>query len=126
MKKFCLLLTLAALAGCAMAPVGNDGTTLTAARNGEQVTLTLRNESGAPVGYNLCSSTLERRSGATWENVPTDEMCTRELRQLENGGMATFEKTLPGGLASGEYRYSTALYRDSENAQAASNPFNVP
>ena len=127
MKKLCtLLLTLATLAGCAMTAAGADGVTLTAAKNADKVMLTLHNQSGAPVGYNLCSSTLQRSSGATWENVPTDQMCTRDIRQLENGGTATFEQTLPAGLTAGEYRYSTTLYRDEQSSQAVSNPFAVP
>lgn len=127
MKKLCiLLLTLATLVGCAMTAAGANGVTLTAAKSGEKVRLTLLNESGSAVGYNLCSSSLQRSSGATWENVPTDQMCTREIRQLENGGSATFEQTLPSGLSAGEYRYATTLYGDNESSQVASNPFTVP
>jgi hypothetical protein len=66
-------------------------------------------DNGAPhqIGYNLCSSALQRRSGSTWEPVGTGEICTMELRTLNPGFDATFEKTLPSGLAAGEYRYIT-------------------
>jgi hypothetical protein len=100
MKKMAmLLLSLAVLGGCAMAGAeSEDGVTLTAARTGSKVLLTLRNNSAAPVGYNLCSSELQR--GAAWEPVETGDICTMEIRMLERGGSATFEKTLASDLGS--------------------------
>ncbi|HEV7767203.1 MAG TPA: hypothetical protein VGQ76_19535 [Thermoanaerobaculia bacterium] len=123
-----LLLSVMVVAACAMtsAPDGSPrGVTLTAAHTGPTVMLTLRNDSGAAVGYNLCSSTLQRRAGGTWENVPTGLICTMEIRNLDSGGTATFEHTLPGGLATGEYRYVTIVDANGSRAEAASNPFSV-
>src|SRR6185295_1914197 len=49
------------------------------------ILLTLRNSSAQPAGYNLCSSALERRIDDTWTRVPTDEICTMEIRRLASG-----------------------------------------
>ena len=126
MKKIVvLLLSLPMMTGCAMTAANANVVTLTAARTGTQVTLTLRNGSPVPVLYNLCSSALQRRSGATWEAVPTDEICTMELRTLESGNSATFEKTLPSTAGPGEYRYVTNVESEGERVIVTSNPFAV-
>jgi hypothetical protein len=75
----------------------------------DRVRLILQNGYNGPVGYNLCSSGLERRSGASWQPVPTDEVCTMEIRTLPGGQDATFEKRLPPSLSAGEYRYVTSV-----------------
>ena len=73
------------------------------------IVLTLRNESPATVGYNLCSSTLERRAGGSWQTVPEEIVCTRELRTLPPSGSATFDRHVPRTLAPGEYRFVTQV-----------------
>jgi hypothetical protein len=73
------------------------------------IRLALDNGTSEPVGYNLCSSELQRRSGTGWTRVDTDEVCTMELRTLNPGHDATFEKRLPSGLAAGDYRYVTGV-----------------
>jgi len=125
MKKFSAFLFLL-LAGCATTASGPAAVTLNAAKTGERVTLTLRNDATAPAGYNLCSSTLQRNEGGTWANVPTDEMCTRELRSLEPGDTATFQKTLPAGASAGEYRYATTVHVSEQGREVSSNSFRVP
>lgn len=127
MKKMAMLvLSLAlVLTGCAAASAeSGDQVTLTAARAGQKVMLTLRNGTAAPVGYNLCSSTLQRR-WESWEAVKTDEVCTMEIRTLEPGGSATFEKTLPSDPRSGEYRYVTNVGVENKGVMVESNPFRV-
>ena len=119
-----LLLVVAAIAGCAMSSV-DAGVTLTAARTGNNVMLTLRNGSTTPVLYNLCSSGLQRMNGAAWEAVETGDICTMELRTLEPGASATFEKTLPPDLRAGEYRYVTNVDADGNRSVVTSNPFRV-
>lgn len=74
-----------------------------------RIRLILQNGFDGPVGYNLCTSALERRQDGTWVNVPTDDVCTMELRSLPAGQDATFEKRLPSGIAAGEYRYVTSV-----------------
>lgn len=71
--------------------------------------LTLDNGSTNQIGYNLCASTLQRREGSGWVDVPTGEICTMEIRPLQPGTDATFEKRLPAPLEAGEYRYVTSI-----------------
>lgn len=123
MKKLTLLLVLWTIAGCAMSATGSADVTLSAARMGDRVMLTLRNGSAVSVSYNLCSSALQR--GPSWEPVQTGDICTMELRTLPPGDSATFEKTLPSDLAPGEYRYVTNVDADGTRSVAASNPFRV-
>jgi hypothetical protein len=121
MKKLTILLALVMIAGCAMS--ATESVTLSASRTGERVMLTLRNGSAVTVGYNLCSSGLQR--GPAWEPVETGEICTMEIRQLQPGDSATFEKTLPPDLAAGEYRYTTNVYPGAVTTAVTSNPFRV-
>ena len=86
-----------------------SGATLSAQPSGNTVRLTLTNSSDAQLGYNLCSSLLERREGGAWREVRTDEVCTMELRMLAPGASATFDKTWPATAGSGEFRYRTRV-----------------
>jgi hypothetical protein len=122
-KLIVLLLSLAMLAGCATSGAEINGVTLTAARTGSKVLLTLRNDSASPVGYNLCSSALQR--GPAWEPVETGDVCTMEIRTLQPGDSATFEKTLPSDLPAGEYRYVTNIDGEATRFVVGSNPFRV-
>ena len=89
------------------------------------VRLTLGNGTQSQVGYNLCASGLQRRSGSEWTAVQTDDVCTMELRTLSPGADATFEKQLPASLPAGEYRYVTNVESPLGSAQApvATNSF---
>lgn len=95
---------------------------------GSDVQIRLQNGTTTRVGYNLCYSTLERRTDDAWEEVATaDEVCTAILNGLEAGDEATFAKTLPVDLSEGTYRYRTdvevmdAGVRDA----VATGPFEV-
>jgi hypothetical protein len=92
-----------------------------------KVRLTLDNGTSDPIGYNLCTSTLQRHDGNSWSPVRTDEVCTMELRILEPGRSATFDKTIPSGLSAGEYRYVTSVEDPLGGAQRtiASGSFGV-
>jgi hypothetical protein len=89
--------------------------------------ITLRNGSSEAAGYNLCSSTLQQRSGTEWTPVPSDRVCTMELRTLEPGAEDTFTLNLPTDLASGDYRFSTGIERLSsgDRVDLATEPFVV-
>lgn len=89
--------------------------------------LTLDNGERNPVGYNLCTSTLERRAGTTWTVVRTDEVCTMQLATLNPGADATFQKSLPPNVPAGEYRYVTSVESPLGTAQrsVASKPFTL-
>ncbi|NIQ57205.1 MAG: hypothetical protein GWN71_28645 [Gammaproteobacteria bacterium] len=92
---------------------------------GDPVVLVLTNHSNGPVGYNLCTSELERRADGAWRPVPSDRMCTMELRMLEPGAEARFDLALDPGMASGEYRYSTRIEVAGEASTVVSDAFNV-
>ena len=120
-----VLLSILLISGCTMSAVPDD-ITLTAAKTEQNVKLTLRNESGSPIGYNLCTSGLERRTTGMWEAVETGDICTMEIRTLQNGESATFDKTLPAGIPSGEYRYVNNVEANGNRVVVASNPFMMP
>ncbi|MBW3671812.1 MAG: hypothetical protein KY432_09100 [Acidobacteria bacterium] len=92
-----------------------------------RVLLTLENHSSRPVGYNLCTSTLEQRDGERWTAMPSEEVCTMELRTLDPSRSVAYEKDLPPGIASGEYRYVTSVESPlgGEQRIIASVPFRV-
>lgn len=75
----------------------------------DTIRLTLDNGTTSPIGYNLCASGLQQRSGSNWEPYHTDDVCTMELRTLNPGADATYEKRLPANLPGGEYRYVTSV-----------------
>lgn len=108
--RITIITMLVLLAACApMMSGGASDVALTATRSGANVTLTLSNRGDSAIGYNLCTSALERRETNDWVAVRTDEVCTMELRNLQPGGAATFQKTLPANLPPGTYRYATSI-----------------
>jgi hypothetical protein len=136
-----ILLTLAAAActpGTAIpdmdtARLAADGLVLQTDRSsyaaGEPVQLTLRNETGGPLGVNLCLSTLEQRRGGEWGEAPRqfDEVCTALLQLLEPGQSASHTFTVAAGFPTGEYRLRTRIERmHSGDADFyVSNPFRL-
>ncbi|HEU4522186.1 MAG TPA: hypothetical protein VFT12_09300 [Thermoanaerobaculia bacterium] len=131
MKSVCLMLSLfvIACAPAATAPPAGDQTAPPASPSGVMfsaervatgsIRLALDNGSSQPIGYNLCHSSLQRRTGSEWTSVPGDEICTMEIRTLNPGHDATFEKRLPAGLAAGEYRYVTNVESPLGTPQSA-------
>jgi hypothetical protein len=112
-----LAMTLIVLLGCAPAGDSDQTAMPTAevamsvepsnATAGDSLTLTLSNESSGPVGYNLCSSRLERSAGNDWEPIRENRMCTLELRTLPPGEQTTYSVQLPPTIEPGEYRFAT-------------------
>ena len=121
-----LILSILVISGCRMSAVAPDNITLMAARTDRAVKLTLSNESDGPIGYNLCTSALQRRTAGKWNGVETGGFCTMEIRTLQKGGIATFTKTLPENTASGEYRYTTNVDSSGSPVVVASDPFVIP
>lgn len=76
---------------------------------GDSMTLTLHNGTAEQVGYNLCASSLQRQTAGGWTPVPSDVVCTMELRTLEPGQDASYRTALPDGLEEGRYRFSTTI-----------------
>lgn len=81
------------------------------AQPGDSVVLLLRNGSGEAIGYNLCTSRLERREDGEWQRLPPDRVCTMELRTLPPGEEARFPLALPADLDPGSYRYLAMIAR---------------
>jgi hypothetical protein len=106
------------LLGCA-----GPGATLHAVVS-PQRTLELRlvNQSTGQLGYNLCTSSLERRSGQAWQPVATQRICTMELRTLKPGEEARYPLELDG-LPPGEYRASTRV--EGLPAAVTTEPFQL-
>lgn len=135
------LLLVTAVFGCAGLPtesgdpalvvVGSDSllrTSATLYAPGASGELILSNTLNHPIGYNLCTASLERRQGSTWVSAENgDRVCTMELRLLQPGGTASFRFTLRADLPPGEYRYSTRLENMSTGVGQvhASNTFGV-
>lgn len=94
---------------------------------GDSVTLTLANELAEPIGYNLCTNTLERQDSDSWQPVPSDRICTMELRLLEPGQRATYTQQLEPGLPPGVYRFTTRVeHMEAGTSHAAyTEPFSV-
>lgn len=77
-------------------------------RSANVVLLRLTNGSDTPIGYNLCASSMERQD-TTWTQMPSDIMCTMELRTLSSGATATFERRITDPISPGTYRFRTAV-----------------
>lgn len=94
---------------------------------GQRVTLVLRNSGAGTLGYNLCTSALTRQAAATWDPVPSDRVCTMELRSLEPGNEDTFDLELPLDLQPGTYRFETRVERfdEGESDELATEPFTL-
>lgn len=94
---------------------------------GDSVTLILTNHGPDAVGYNLCTSELQRRAAEAWSPVPSDRVCTMELRTLPAGEEARFTARLPAELAAGEYRYRATVYAlDTEERRVVgTDPFSL-
>jgi hypothetical protein len=76
---------------------------------GDTLVVVLSNDSSSAVFYNLCHSVLERKSGEKWEQVPSDRICTMELRTLEPGKQVRYPLQVPPSTPPGEYRYATRI-----------------
>lgn len=76
---------------------------------GQSLTLMLTNRSTDGIGYNLCTSELVREEASGWVPVPTDRICTMELRLLNPEEEATFDLDLPPDLPPGTYRFETRV-----------------
>lgn len=104
------------LAACASGAVRLD-----AAVSQERILeLALHNGSAKPIGYNLCASGLQRRSGDGWQAVSSTRACTMELRTLAPGQAARFSAPVEA-LRPGEYRAVTRV--DGGPGEVSSEPF---
>jgi hypothetical protein len=74
---------------------------------GDSITLMLANRTDGQIGYNLCASSLERQAASGWDVMPSDIVCTMELRTLDPAQESTWRTALPADLSEGRYRYRT-------------------
>jgi hypothetical protein len=127
-------LALLVLAGGCMTTngaVGANALTLSVAPEsptpGAEVTLILRNRSEEMIGYNLCTSSLMRQVGDAWEPVPSDRVCTMELRTLEPGDEATFPLEMEADVPAGTYRFETRIewLERQTGDRVATSPFTI-
>lgn len=87
-----------------------EGVALRATRGAaDTINITLSNRSTGSVGYNLCASGLERRSGSSWAVVPVHRVCTMELRLLSRGQDVSYRSVYLAPLVRGEYRVTTGV-----------------
>ena len=77
---------------------------------GDTVRVTLANRAEGTIGYNLCTTALERRSGDAWTRVASERICTMELRTLEPRARADYPLALEPDLPSGTYRFRTQVH----------------
>ena len=116
MKRLAILML-----GCA-ACASQDVTLTATVSQGRSLELLLRNGSAQPIGYNLCASSLERRSGDGWQPVASQRVCTMELRSLPPRGEARYQLPMVD-VPPGEYRATARI--DGTPAEVATEPFRL-
>jgi hypothetical protein len=93
------------------------------------VQLSLANNSSAPLGFNLCFSSLERREGPKWTLVlPTSsDVCQAYQQTLAPGRLATRTLQLELSATPGSYRVQTHVEAPvgGGNLLLVSNAFEV-
>lgn len=80
---------------------------------GTPIVLTLRNQGSEQVGYNLCTARLEQLVDGEWKALPSDRVCTMELRTLMPGSSASFPFYDLEDLAPGTYRFRVNIHSGS-------------
>ena len=119
-----IVLAVFSLSGCNLLDAGEgDGLAFTTEAEsyepGDRVTLNLENDSGQRVGYNLCLSSLQRRTANAWtrpeaadgdiNNDGTREACTMQMNTMDSGEEVSYDKGLPIDLAEGAYRFQNSV-----------------
>ena len=128
---FCSIVLFAACSANRGASAPAQNLTLTVEQqtveSGATVDLVLRNASSAPAGYNLCTSSLERRTDVDWEPLSSNRVCTMELSTLQPGAEARYTYDLPSVMIPGQYRFVTSVQNmeTDERSSIRSDPFSV-
>lgn len=109
----CLILVMSACAPSAQPGASPEGVRLEVEPEvvtpGDSIELILTNAASGPIGYNLCTSGLERRQNEGWQAVRSDRVCTMELRTLPVGSEDRYSLGLSVELAAGDYRFRTSV-----------------
>lgn len=116
MRSLLLLTSLLAAACAAPLPAGPAERQARAIRlnvepqeSGEFL-LTLENHARRPIGYNLCRSMLERKTGESWQPFQQPE-CPEDVHELRAGDTAAIAHRVDRLLEPGVYRYTTRIER---------------
>lgn len=131
MNKTSAMFALLLVAGCAtqssVTPAVELRVEPAIVQAGDTITLVLRNNSDTAVGYNLCTSALERQNAGAWQAVPSDRICTMELRSLASGQETRYPFELPASLGAGDYRVVTGVENmpSGERNGVASQTFRI-
>jgi hypothetical protein len=140
-----VLLPLAALLalGCSSSPTGSapglpvaelrdaEGITFAAQRpayrRGDTATIVLRNGTDHALGYNLCHSSRELRTGGSWRRISSLRLCTMELRVLAPGAETFLKEPITAEWQPGEYRMVTVVERtrSGDRGEIFTSPFTV-
>ena len=80
-------------------------------RRGDTATIVLRNGTGQSLGYNLCFSSREQRTGGSWTRIYPLRICTMELRILAPGAETFLKEPITAEWQPGEYRMVTVVER---------------
>lgn len=96
-------------------------------RRGDTATLILRNGTDDSLGYNLCGSSREIRTGGSWRRIPLQRICTLELRILAPGAETHYREPITAEWQPGEYRISASVerMRSGNRGQIHTPPFTV-
>ena len=94
---------------------------------GDTVVLRLVNESGEPIGFNLCMHDMQRDDDGTWTDTNYNHgiLCPLDLRTLDDGESARYSTLLPTELAPGVYRFRTTFRMDDDEHTVESRSFDV-
>jgi hypothetical protein len=132
LKRHGIVLVITLLAGCgSMRGDGSSDVTLraepTTAAPGGNSELILNNGSNIQIGYNLCTSGLERMVTGSWQQVPSNRICTMQLGILEPSQSTRYTIQLPTDLGAGDYRWVATLHRMTagEGFTVTSNTFRL-
>lgn len=96
-------------------------------RRGDTATIVLRNGTAQSLGYNLCHSARELRTGAEWKRFSPLRVCTMELRVLAPGAETVLREPITGEWQPGEYRMVTTVerMRSGDRGEIFTPPFAV-
>ena len=94
---------------------------------GDTVRLRLVNESGEPIGFNLCMHDIQRDDDGTWTDTDYSHgpVCPSVLRTLDDGESATYVTTLNPAITPGVYRFRTTFRMDDDEHAVESRSFEV-
>ena len=95
---------------------------------GDTVRLRLVNESGEPIGYNLCMHDIQRDDGGTWTDTDYSHgpVCPLDLRTLSDGEAALYVTILNPAITPGVYRFQTTFRINDDEHEVESRSFEVP